>query len=175
MSGLYNCLKHKRFDDITISDIQKESSVGRATFYRLFDNMNDVLEYECNNVFEQMLSEYKNKCNNKLIVTDQFEAMFLFFMEYWINHPLLIEAITSENRAHIINKVYRNHAEEIGYFLAPNEELSKVEIDYLTSIIIGAIGGAFYMWLKNGRKDTAKELLQFFRKTWKVISISLLD
>ncbi len=44
-NGLLRCLKTKEFYQITVTDIQKTSNVGRATFYRLFDNITDVLSY----------------------------------------------------------------------------------------------------------------------------------
>lgn len=53
--GLLNCLKKKSFELITITDLQKESGVARSTFYRLFDNMSDVLYWQCNLCFWEAL------------------------------------------------------------------------------------------------------------------------
>ena len=57
--GLTKCLQKKDFSKITITDIQKESYVGRATFYRLFDKLPDVLAYQCDQVFEDVLQNIK--------------------------------------------------------------------------------------------------------------------
>lgn len=49
--GLLECLKTKAFDQITVSDLQKESGVARSTFYRAFDNISDVLYWKCDTRF----------------------------------------------------------------------------------------------------------------------------
>jgi AcrR family transcriptional regulator len=40
--GLLTCLKHKNFDQVTITDLQKASGVARTTFYRAFDNISSA-------------------------------------------------------------------------------------------------------------------------------------
>ena len=51
--GLQKCLAYKTFSEITITDVLRASYVGRATFYRLFDNLSDVLAYLCIPTFYQ--------------------------------------------------------------------------------------------------------------------------
>ena len=52
--AMLELLKARAFDDISVSDIQRQSTVGRATFYRLFDNTVDVLSWLCNQIFDTM-------------------------------------------------------------------------------------------------------------------------
>ena len=43
--ALRSMLDEKPLSDITVTDIQRLSETGRSTFYRLFDNIDDVLLY----------------------------------------------------------------------------------------------------------------------------------
>lgn len=43
--AVVNCAKQKPFAEITVSDLHREYLISRTTFYRLFDNIVDVLEY----------------------------------------------------------------------------------------------------------------------------------
>ena len=61
VEGLFECMRTKNFSEITITDLQKVSTVSRTTFYRLFDKISDVLEFQCENIFEKtVLNMYKN-------------------------------------------------------------------------------------------------------------------
>ena len=54
--AMLRCLETKSLFETTIVDLQKESPVGRSTFYRLFDRTEDVLEY----LYEQRIQEIYN-------------------------------------------------------------------------------------------------------------------
>ena len=172
MEGLYKCLEKKSFSRITITDIQKASSVGRATFYRLFDNLADVLEYECDNVFQQMLKLYKENDS----VTDDispFESLFTFFMEYWMEHSSLLDALMDSKRIDIMNSVYMTHADEIGAILVPDLKLSQKELEYFVSVATAAIFGIFYTWTNGGKKESVSELISILRSSVEMTAQSL--
>ena len=53
--ALERLLDQKIFADISVSDLQRESGVGRSTFYRLFDNIDDVVTYLVDEKFKDGL------------------------------------------------------------------------------------------------------------------------
>lgn len=166
--GLYVCLKSKNLSDITISDINRASTVSRATFYRLFDNLSDVLEYECDNAFSQMIKQYhENKpySENK----SSFESLFTSFMEYWTKHIDLLDALVDCNRIDIMSSVFMKHTDEIKEILVPNANLSPKELDYFVSTATGAILGVFLSWTKRGKKENSDELIYLLKKSIKTV------
>ena len=56
--GLNTCLKTMPLSAVTITDLHRATGVSRATFYRLFDNIEDVLVYQC----DQMLESMRDSC-----------------------------------------------------------------------------------------------------------------
>ena len=45
--ALIDHTKAKPLSEITVSDLSRNFGISRTTFYRLFDNTVDVLEYAC--------------------------------------------------------------------------------------------------------------------------------
>ena len=66
LQGLYKALEKKSLNDIKVNDIYLNCYVSRATFYRLFDSIYDVLLYQCDLIINEMLTsiaeiEFKDK------------------------------------------------------------------------------------------------------------------
>ncbi len=55
--ALFKILEHKPYEEITITDLQKSSSVSRSTFYRLFDNIDDIFHYQLDMIFSTLKEE----------------------------------------------------------------------------------------------------------------------
>ena len=55
-AGLLACMKEKPFARITITDVQRASSVSRSTFYRNFDCLEDVLVLLCDRGFQAVFA-----------------------------------------------------------------------------------------------------------------------
>ena len=57
--GLEECLKEMPLNKIHIVNIYKKCFVSRATFYRLFDTIEDVFAYECDLIREDTMKAVK--------------------------------------------------------------------------------------------------------------------
>lgn len=83
-NAMLHCLDEKPFSEITIVDLQKESTVGRSTFYRLFDRTQDVLEY----LYEQRIKDIYNGYH--LLPEDNRPSFTLFILnELYYNSAVL--------------------------------------------------------------------------------------
>ena len=56
-AGLLACMREKPFARITITDVQRASTVSRSTFYRNFDGLEDVLALLCDRGFQTVFAE----------------------------------------------------------------------------------------------------------------------
>lgn len=151
-NGLLTCLNSKSFLEITITDVQKASAVGRATFYRLFDNITDVLAYLCDNVFE--------KVGSVCLKTDYFDSKetALNFIQEWMNNKVLLKAIVDSNRMDLL---YDSHSKYLGknfdYFFS-NRSISEEQLTYLLTTMTACISACLTAWLKNGAHESAEQL-----------------
>lgn len=150
--GMISCLQKKEFAQITVTDVQRASCVGRATFYRLFDNTADVLSYLCDGIFEQAGKEYKELSDFNA------EETTLIFIRIWMKNKVLLKAIVDSNR---MDFIYRAHMK----YLTPAKEdffressLDEVQTTYLMTMLTACTSAVLTAWLANGAKENEKEL-----------------
>lgn len=147
---IYQSVRHnlftKRLVDITVSDIYKESGIARTTFYRLFDYVSDVLEYQLEIYIKEYIELKKDK-------NDQI----LFFFTYFDSHSDLIYITASEND-YIFNKVIRK------VYDADNKYETQVKIAIMSSILC--------TWSKNKKKESILEITNI---TKNILSKNMLE
>ncbi len=162
--GILSCLNSKEINEITVTDVQKASNVGRATFYRLFDNITDVLSYLCDNIFERIKKE------NELINNIYSKETILTFIQEWMNNKDLLHAIIASNRMDLI---YNSHIKYIGnnielFFL--DIALSKQQLNYLLMTMTYCVSACLTAWLKNGAYETAEQLYDRLSNCFEILS-----
>lgn len=151
--AMQRLLCRKAFDKITISDIQRESSVGRSTFYRLFDNTVDVLSYLCNNILNTIYTHYPKSHEGMR------EAM-IYFTNIWLTHEPLLQAIISNGHFEVLYEMFFNNMSETKEFLLENLEIDETQKDYLLSIMSTSMVGGLTAWLKHEKKKTLRKSLK---------------
>ena len=153
--ALFACLKEKPFQEITITDIQRTSFVSRATFYRHFDELADVLSYYCHQRFLEAFSAYTP------VETGEGEAVYHFsryFLNYWFAHRDILELLLSLNRLDIIYDCHLRYFELLLEKEAPGLSFPAEAYDYMTGIRSGIMVGVLLAWLKGGKKQSAEEV-----------------
>lgn len=161
--GMMLCLNEKTLEKITVTDLYNKSYVSRATFYRLFDNMNDVLSYMCDKMIQDSLD---------IALDKQFQSsddFFIFFIQNWIDNAELVRALAQNNVLNILYDTHMKHSKDIQNFFAV-PELGELEMDYLISVLSSLIPAALNVWLMHSGNESAKEVLGYVKKT-----ISILD
>lgn len=102
VTGLFEILEKKKLEDITISEVSEYVKVGRATFYRSFDNLNDVLYYAVDlhmNEFKKALIKYR-KQHHRTSGVDYLEPT----LEYWQDKEWLIRTLVKINLRSLLIK-----------------------------------------------------------------------
>ncbi|MCD8007756.1 MAG: hypothetical protein LUF68_02265 [Clostridiales bacterium] len=88
------------FSSLTITELCNISTIGRATFYRLFDNLEDVVAYKC----ELFAEEFSESVSGY----DIHEIQIHFFAK-WMENLKLLKLIMSLRRTDIIYDCHRKH------------------------------------------------------------------
>ncbi len=139
---IYQSLRHnlwtKELKDITVMDIYKESKIARTTFYRLFDNIIDVLEYQLDIYFKEYNELKKDKLDR-----------VLFFYEYFDKHSDLIYIISTQNESILKRVMERSLIEPQEYYVA-------LKIGIMTSLLC--------TWTKNKKKESPLEMSNITKK-----------
>lgn len=141
----------------------RASYVGRATFYRLFDNLSDVLAYQCDQVFEDAASEYYEQMNRSA------DSVSLHFINSWMRNEKLLEAIVTANRFDILHSSHNKFGEIMNKIYFPEVTLTPFQSDYLKNILTMTMVAALSTWIQHGRKESAQQLYQCVKDNLQLI------
>lgn len=144
-------LKIKDFLDITISDIQKTASVGRSTFYRLFDNTADILAFLCDNIFLEASQEFEK-------INPTPEETTKLFIEKCMKQKELLTTIVQANRLDFLQNAHTKFFKEQYNKFFPN--LEKNDLNYMLTTLTSCVSAFVISWVQNGGKETPEELHQ---------------
>lgn len=160
--GLVQCLAHKAFDAITVTDIQKSSGVARTTFYRCFDDLSDVLYWRCDLCFQQALHVASPTG------TPSEQVLIQGYFSYWATHSDILELLINIDRQDIIYTCHMNNAEILAQSYGALPALDEVSSRYFMAIRTGVTIGILKAWLDGGRKESAEELVQIVKNQFKL-------
>lgn len=162
-NGLLKCLEQKDFAEITVTDVQKASTVGRATFYRLFDNTADVLSYLCDGIFEQAGKTYKELTN---LSADETTLAFICI---WMEKKTLLKAIVDSNRMDFIFRAHMKYLTPSKEDFFRESEMDEVQTTYLMTILTACTSAVLTAWLADGGKETAEQLQIRIKECFKTL------
>lgn len=155
--ALMCCARHKPFDEITVADLHRDHRISRTTFYRLFDNTVDVLEYSC----------------------DQMGQTILFSVHGNTPKELTINAITAlRGHQELIALLFRSGHLDI--FQKTGEKyipLSKLAVgldfdcgsEYFHRMLSLIIQMATDVWVSGGQTDSPEEIYEKLRKCIQIL------
>lgn len=165
--GMEKCLLEKSLDKIRITDIYQKSFVSRATFYRLFDSLQDVIAYECDCIYLQLAENIETS----FFKTKQ--EIFLFLIEEWLKHEVLIKTLVESNMISIIYDTHMKNHELLKKIFLEDVSLSDREADYLVSVLANIIPAAVNIWYLHGKTETPEEIYHAVTHSLVVISRQL--
>lgn len=154
--GLNQCLTEKDFNKITVTDIQRKTGVSRATFYRLFDDMSDVLAFQCDQCFDTI---YQTCLRNGFVSVPMLLNQFLLL---WMEHIQLLETIMKINRSDIFFSCHMRHFEQLQQ-CSLNPDHQDYLDEYYVAISSGMMISILLVWLKRGKQETAEEIRGILR------------
>lgn len=162
-SGLMDCLESKELHDITISDLHQVSGVSRATFYRLFDTVNDVVAYQCDQIYERLAEEVRQNHFATL------QEISLEHIRRWISLPRLMETLVKNNLLDILFQAHQRNASLIWSRSNQQPDLTETEKNYLFCTLIGMLPIMLHAWYLNGQKDSPEEIYSQLKRSLTIV------
>lgn len=152
--GLLECLEEKPLSAITVTDIHRATNISRATFYRLFDNIDDVLDYLCEQSSEEESFLAEQASEPSLL----FTRMLALGLE---NHSM-VKALIENGRYDLIFR-YAERRYRLIRSLSPEQirELDEAAYEYMISALAMNMVATMVTWHHRGRIDTAEEITRY--------------
>lgn len=157
--ALARCLHRTSFQNVTISDLSRESGVSRVTFYRYFDNTTDVLEYLCDSLFDEAQQHPE-------LMNSNGEDLFVNLLNFLMERTELLEAIYNSRRLDIFQRSLSSHINDLSKTILSGA--SEIEAAYLKAAygtaFASALAGIISVWAEHGRKESPEQILAIFKK-----------
>ena len=154
---------------MTISDINRKTGVSRATFYRLFDRVEDVLVYLSEITFDEIQQELeKGKYHSK-------QEIFVSFVDKWLQQEILIPALVNSGMAYVLRDIHANHMDFIKTLIPDVKSISSEQMDYVIYLFASLLPGMAEVWVKYGKKDSAEDLFCRFKDSLAIVSMVFAD
>ena len=149
-------MKQKSFDDISIKVLCEHAKIGRSTFYRNFDYIDDVFSLKINRIFSDLITCIEAGENGKEIE---------IFYSYWSNNSEILMVLLEANRWNIytneLNTKFKLRLDEV----EKNFKITQLERAYFLDSMCAHLNSILHTWLTNGRKEKASTLYDLFIST----------
>lgn len=157
--ALVDLMEEKKYDEITVSEVVEKAKLGRATFYRNFDSLDDVLRMKCdeafNELYDYLLEYYKTNTNKDK------EKMPIFlkpFLRYWYLKSFIVELLIKANKLDILNESFTNMFKLFLPLIDKSHDIIMNHLDYFIAIRTGTAINILIQWIKNDKSLAPDDL-----------------
>lgn len=157
--ALERLMQKTEYKNIKITDLCNEAKIGRVTFYRHYDTIDDVLRKKCDEKCDGLI----NYIVKSIKSNDERISFLQYFLRYWYDHSNILALIYKADRASIISE----SLEKIMYKMKPMISLPHPQPKYMNYFfaIRSAIPLAILAeWVKNDLNITPDELSEILSK-----------
>ena len=137
-------LKEKPLEEIKVSDVVKKAGISRASFYRNYLDL------------KQVIQEYlENICSTKIVFTDVRELIFQNLSHYYEKKDILMLLYKRKLLDMFNHVMYDTVLEEI-------QELKVFNNKYQPYFFTGAAIGFIRGWIENSFEDSPEKMTDLF-------------
>ena len=148
LKTLLQMIKEQPFDSIVISNLVKRAEVGRASFYRNYTDLTDVLKQESDRLTSIWNKQYESQPHaapNEILITilDFYKEHSEFFLALYDAglHQIVMDTIVER---------------------MPITPETPNAVAYVQSSVIYMIYGWVHEWIKRGMQESGTELAALF-------------
>lgn len=149
-------MAQKNFQDITVSELVDQAQVGRATFYRNFDNIEDVLRFKCDQTFDDLFNFFVEYGRNNPS-GDKFPFLKLI-LQYFDFDSRIIELLIQANKTFLLQNAFKKQLSPLISNPANIVDIPAIYQEYLKEIYSSTATNILLHWIKTGKKESPEEL-----------------
>lgn len=145
-------LAKKYYLDITVSDLVREAGVGRASFYRLFSSVDDVMNGIADVFYEKVTHEIV-----PIFFQDRERSLKKFLMEIYSKLRLdgdIGLPILPDNRNYVMSRLAKKFEKE----LIEIENIGTIKDKYILLVNVSIIMTIAKHWMGTGFRESTEEI-----------------
>lgn len=146
VAALFELMKIYQYSEITITQLSQEAELSRKTFYRLFNDKDDVLTLLFDGLYYECFSEMKSRN-----VKHYWDLVQLYF-DFWEDRKEVLLLLNKNALLpHLFEYVYR-HADSIFVAVRTSETAEQFadSLPYLLAYSVGGMHSMLIKWVESG-------------------------
>lgn len=157
--ALSELMLEKKYNEITVTEVVEKAKLGRATFYRNYDTLDDVLRLKCDETFSELYEYLLQYYKSRDFSDKGMKTVFIKpFLRFWYVKSFIIELLIITNRLDIINDSFVNMLKRFIPHLDKSHDIIWKHMDYYTAIRSGVAINILIQWIKNGKDISPDDL-----------------
>lgn len=148
-------LEHK-WDHLTITSLTKNAQVSRATFYRSFDIVEDVLQYQVDQTLDSLFQTLFAELSQRSFFYE-IELYYLFF-RFWNQHDELLKILVLSNQKELFHARLTLLYKEKLSFVQKLLVISDEHWQYFVVLRSSMLSNGLFVWLEKGKKESPEEI-----------------
>ena len=149
------CMSSREFNDVSVKELIEEAEVARATFYRNFDRLEDVLQLETDRRFDELYEYLKVYYRSE---PEFYKSFFIVpFLKFWYEDSGIIELLIKANQQNILKNAFVTLLTK-GINDYHNGEVDIENFNYFLAMRSGIAINVLVEWVGNGKKETPDEV-----------------
>lgn len=154
--GLVKLMREKDFAAITVTDLVNAAEVGRTTFYRHFDEIEDVLTMRCDHVVGGLIDYLRAYREQE---PDELETSIIRpSLRYFYLHSDLMELLIKAKRIHIFEEILLDYFKPFKPVFSAYYGIEEVYVEYVMAMRLGGITNVVSHWIATGKQQAPDEL-----------------
>ena len=151
--GLFSLLRKKPFSEITVTDIVKESNVARASYYRNFENKEQIIEAAMDSLRDELMRDIKYDDDENIFNQENARIGFEKALTCCLVKKADLLTLYHNGFGSLIQQTFNRYIMEF----AGNMSVNSIE-RYKLYFISGAVTNVLVEWLNEGAKEPPREI-----------------
>lgn len=157
IEALERLLQKESFDEISITELTKVAGISRMTFYRHYQNINDILV----EAMQDLVTGLTAQLDFKTIV--QHEGL-VFMMQYLRSHTDFIKILVRAQQQDMLRENIARVLADMTAHKKHIKNLSAREMSYYVRYHSTGLTSVVIDWVTKKQPETAEELATFLEK-----------
>ncbi len=154
--ALATLMREKPFTKITVTNVVETAQVGRTTFYRIFDEIEDILRMRCDQVFDELMAYFvAYRQENRL---PERGVLLKPLLRYFYLHSDIIDLLLRARRMDILQDAFRARSQGMQARVAQQMQVADEYVEYIVEMRLNVMIAIVAHWVKTGKRQAPDEL-----------------
>lgn len=150
--SLYILIQKNEYSDITVQDICNKAHVSRMSFYRYFNNKDDILIAYCDQKFEEFFNTFTKKNNPTL----EFFAFSIF--DFFKKYERQLKILKKANKQQLLIDRFNSYANYLFSNIKSDNFHFNKSNPTLVPFFTGGLFNVLMSWIDNDLNPSPKDM-----------------